>query len=211
MAAAPQTLCPRRFTQRDFVHEQKLTHRLFERLLEFGPCAAERVAHRASASLKSRKMWCSLFLVIASASSAIPTPLWGQSASAQTREPLRLARAIPLRDLQGQIDHLSVDVKGHRLFLAALEKNTIEVVDLKAGTVEGISRFQKPQGVLYLDSIGRLFVASGKDGTVKTFAVTRSPSLIPSGLRSARTRSATIRGRRNLRGLGRQRRQFGTR
>lgn len=93
-----------------------------------------------------------------------------RAACAEPREPLRLVRTIPLPDLPGRIDHLSVDVKGRRIFLAALEKNTIEVVDLKAGAVSrSLAGFQKPQGVLYLGSIGRLFVASGKDGAVKTF------------------------------------------
>src|SRR5437868_5628976 len=57
---------------------------------------------------------------------AIPT----QPANAEALEPLRLVRTIPLPDLAGRIDHLAADVGGKRIFLAALEKNTIEVVDL---------------------------------------------------------------------------------
>jgi DNA-binding beta-propeller fold protein YncE len=96
--------------------------------------------------------------------------LSSRAADAQPREPLRLVRTIPLPDLPGRIDHLAVDVEGRRLFLAALEKNTIEVVDLKAGAVSrSLAGFQKPQGLLYLGAIRRLFVASGKDGAVRTF------------------------------------------
>lgn len=95
---------------------------------------------------------------------------WTLAGRAATPEPLRLVRTIPLLDLPGRIDHLSVDIKGRRIFLAALEKNTIEVVDLKAGAVShSLAGFQKPQGVLFLSPISRLFVASGQDGSVKTF------------------------------------------
>jgi DNA-binding beta-propeller fold protein YncE len=104
---------------------------------------------------------------------AMPT----RPANAEAVEPLRLVRTIPLPDLAGRIDHLSADVKGRRIFLAALEKNTIEVVDLKAGAVSrSLAGFQKPQGVLFVGSLRRLFVASGNDGSVKTFD---GASLVP--------------------------------
>jgi DNA-binding beta-propeller fold protein YncE len=93
-------------------------------------------------------------------------------------EPLQLIRTITLPDLPGRIDHLAIDLKGHRLFLAALEKNTIEVVDLKAGKVSrSLTGFNKPQGVFYLATLNRLFVASGKDGAVRSFD---GPTLNPS-------------------------------
>ncbi|MEO5494992.1 MAG: hypothetical protein ABIR08_13310 [Sphingomonas sp.] len=92
---------------------------------------------------------------------------------------LRLVQTIPLPDLPGRIDHLSADIKGRRIFLAALEKNTIEVVDLRAGAVSrSLTGFAKPQGVFYVDTLRRLFVASGKDGAVQAFD---GPALTPSG------------------------------
>lgn len=92
------------------------------------------------------------------------------AASAEPREPLRQVMAIPLPDVPGRIDHLAVDVSRKRIFLAALEKNTVEVVDVGAGAVtQTIGGFQKPQGLLYVAKLSRLFVASGKDGTVKAF------------------------------------------
>ena len=73
-------------------------------------------------------------------------------------------------DVAGRIDHLAVDLKGKKVFLAALEKNTVEVVDVAKGAVtQTLPGFQKPQGLLYLGSLHRLYVASGKDGTVKAF------------------------------------------
>ena len=53
-------------------------------------------------------------------------------APARGEDPLRLAGTIPLPGVQGRIDHLSADVKGQRLFVAALGNNTLEVLDLAA-------------------------------------------------------------------------------
>lgn len=89
---------------------------------------------------------------------------------AQATAPLKLEKTIELPEVQGRIDHLSIDVNGQRLFVAALGNNTVEVIDLKAGKrTNTISGLQEPQGVLYVPSNDRLYVASGKDGTVKIF------------------------------------------
>ena len=89
---------------------------------------------------------------------------------AQGTQSLKLEKTIELPDVQGRIDHISLDVAGQRLFVSALGNNTVEVVDLKAGKrVNTISGLKEPQGVLYVPDKNRLFVASGKDGTVKIF------------------------------------------
>lgn len=91
-------------------------------------------------------------------------------AKAQSAPPLKLEQTIPLPDVQGRIDHMSIDVKGQRLFASALGNNTVEVIDLKSGQrAKSISGLQEPQGVLYVPSNDRLYVASDKDGTVKIF------------------------------------------
>ncbi len=96
---------------------------------------------------------------------AFATLAWGQAA-----QPLRLEKTIEMPDVQGRIDHLSVDVKGQRLFVAALGNNTLEVIDLKAGKrVKTIGQLQEPQGVLYVPATDRLYVANGKDGSVRIF------------------------------------------
>lgn len=95
---------------------------------------------------------------------------WAPLARAQGNAPLKLEQTIPLPDVQGRIDHLSVDVAGQRLFVSALGNDTVEVVDLKAGKrAHTISGLKEPQGALYIANKNRLFVASGKDGTVKVF------------------------------------------
>lgn len=47
--------------------------------------------------------------------------------------PLIQELSIPLEKVEGRIDHMTADVAGQRVFVAALGNNTVEVVDLKAG------------------------------------------------------------------------------
>jgi len=92
------------------------------------------------------------------------------TAWAQSAQPLRLEKTIELPDVQGRIDHLSIDTQGERLFVAALGNNTLEVIDLKAGKlVKTIGQLQEPQGVLYVAETNRLYIANGKDGSVRAF------------------------------------------
>ncbi|PWB42987.1 MAG: hypothetical protein C3F12_13895 [Candidatus Methylomirabilota bacterium] len=92
------------------------------------------------------------------------------AARAQGPAPLRLIQTIPLPDVNGRIDHLAVDLKGRRLFVAALGNNTLEVVDLHAGRrLRSVTGLREPQGVLYLPGRNRLFVTSARDGTVEVF------------------------------------------
>jgi DNA-binding beta-propeller fold protein YncE len=90
------------------------------------------------------------------------------AASAESEVPLKLVQSIPLPDIDGRIDHFSIDVKGRRAFLAALAKNTVEAVDLKDGRViRTLPGFAKPQGVCFVPELNKLFVATGMDGALK--------------------------------------------
>jgi DNA-binding beta-propeller fold protein YncE len=92
---------------------------------------------------------------------------WGEG---QTPSLLRLEKTVELADVQGRIDHMSVDVKGQRLFVSALGNNTVEVIDLREGKrIKTIGGLKEPQGVLYVPDSDRLYVASGKDGSVRIF------------------------------------------
>src|SRR5437660_1169397 len=89
---------------------------------------------------------------------------------AQARQPLRMEKSIEMPDVQGRIDHLSIDVKGQRLFVSALGNNTLEVIDVKSGKrVKTISSLKEPQGVLYVAESDRIYVANGDDGSVRIF------------------------------------------
>jgi DNA-binding beta-propeller fold protein YncE len=78
------------------------------------------------------------------------------------------------------MDHLSVDLKGQRLFATGVENNTVEVIDLRAGRqVRTIADLDEPQGAFYDPPTNRLFIASGGDGTVKIFDATSFQLLQP--------------------------------
>lgn len=84
--------------------------------------------------------------------------------------PLQLLQTIALEGVEGRFDHFSADVKGERLFVAALGNNSVEVIDLKAGKrIQALRGVQKPAGVLYLPDSDRLYVASGSDNSLKIF------------------------------------------
>src|SRR5689334_4275016 len=84
---------------------------------------------------------------------------------------LVLRDTIELTAVHGRIDHLSVDVEGARLFVAALATGSLEVVDLRARKrSDRITALHEPQGVLYLQSTGRVLVANGSGGGVQAYA-----------------------------------------
>jgi len=94
----------------------------------------------------------------------------GSQAHSQDHSPLRLVQTIPMPNVKGRIDHMDVDVKGKRLFVAGLENGSMEVVDLQAGKwLKSIPGFKKTQGIAYMPSLNKVFVASGDDGMVRVF------------------------------------------
>ena len=90
--------------------------------------------------------------------------------TAQEKAPLRLVQTIPMPNVKGRIDHMDVDVKGRRLFVAGLENGSVEVIDLGAGKwAKSIPGFKKTQGIAYIPSLNKVFVASGDDGMLRVF------------------------------------------
>jgi WD40 repeat protein len=88
---------------------------------------------------------------------------------AQTQS-LKLVQEIPIRGVHGRIDHMDVDIKGQRLFVAGLENGSLEVVDLRTGkSLRSIPGFKKLQGILFVPSLNKIFAASGDDGKVRVF------------------------------------------
>ena len=83
---------------------------------------------------------------------------------------LRLEREIPLPGVEGRIDHLAADIAGQRVFVAALGNGTLEIVDLAQGKrIAQIKGLKEPQGVAYAPASGAVYIASGGDGTVRSF------------------------------------------
>src|SRR5438874_12685595 len=101
-------------------------------------------------------------------------------AEAQTAgAPLVLEAKIPLGDVSGRIDHLSIDLKRQRLFVAELGNNSLGVVDLAAGKVlRRIDNLSEPQGVAYVPFADSVYVANAGDGSVR---VLRGDDLAPIG------------------------------
>jgi YVTN family beta-propeller protein len=75
---------------------------------------------------------------------------------------LEQVQAIALPNVSGRIDHMALDPEGSRLFVAALGNNTLEVIDLNAGTVtDKIKGLKEPQGVAYVPDANKLLVTNG--------------------------------------------------
>ena len=83
---------------------------------------------------------------------------------------LSLKTHVALTNVDGRMDHLSVDIKGQRLFSSALGNDTVEVIDLQSGqrirTLHGLA---EPQGLFFDASTNRLYAANGIDGATKIF------------------------------------------
>jgi len=83
---------------------------------------------------------------------------------------LTQVQVIPLDGVEGRIDHLGLDAKGRRLFVAALGNDTVEVVDLVAGKViQHIGNLRAPQGIAFAPESNRLAVANDKDGSCRLY------------------------------------------
>jgi DNA-binding beta-propeller fold protein YncE len=77
-------------------------------------------------------------------------------------ETLVLVKTIPLKGVAGKLDHLAVDSKGERLFVANKPNNTLDIVDLKSGKlVRQIADQGKVSGVTYAEDLDMIYVGNG--------------------------------------------------
>jgi YVTN family beta-propeller protein len=93
-------------------------------------------------------------------------------ASAQSTDtgPLQLETKIPLGDVRGRIDHMAVDLKRQRLFVAELGNDSVGIVDLSnRKMISRIPGLKEPQGVGYEPTTDMLYVANAGDGSVRLF------------------------------------------
>ena len=90
--------------------------------------------------------------------------------SAQEKQTLRLLQTIPLPGVKGRLDHIGVDVDKKRLFVATVDNNTLEVVDLTAGKViKSLTGFKDTQDALFLGGEFNKLYVSSLDGHVRVF------------------------------------------
>jgi DNA-binding beta-propeller fold protein YncE len=86
---------------------------------------------------------------------------------------IELQQTIALPGVEGRIDHFAIDPAGERLFVCALENNSVEVLDLRNGQrIHAISGLGSPQGVAYVSELNRLFIANDKGGLFKIYDAT---------------------------------------
>lgn len=84
--------------------------------------------------------------------------------------PLAIEAKISLGEVRGRIDHLGVDLRHHRLYVAELGNDSVGVVDLQTGkTVQTLRGLKEPQGIGYDSDTDALYVANGRDGSVDVF------------------------------------------
>jgi hypothetical protein len=83
---------------------------------------------------------------------------------------LVLKKEIALSGVEGRIDHFSVDIPNQRLFVAALENGSVEILDIQRGErAAEIKGLEEPQGLYYDSKTGRLYVATGGDGKLRIY------------------------------------------
>ena len=86
-----------------------------------------------------------------------------------------LVQTIVIPNVNGRIDHMAVDARNQRLFVAELENNSLDVIDLKAvKRIHSINNYNvtllnEPQSVVFIPELNRIFVSNGQDGTVVVF------------------------------------------
>jgi len=89
------------------------------------------------------------------------------SAAPPSPAPLVSTGAIKLSG-SGRIDHMALDEKAHRLFVAELGSGALESVDVETG--RSLARrigLREPQGVAYVPALDQVVVACGGDGMVR--------------------------------------------
>ena len=70
----------------------------------------------------------------------------------------------------GRIDHMAYDAATKRLFVAALENGSVEVLDLESERrVQSISGLSRPQGAAVIPTQGCVAVACGGDGMLHVY------------------------------------------
>jgi DNA-binding beta-propeller fold protein YncE len=96
--------------------------------------------------------------------------LFSGTMASQEGKFLSLTARFDLPNVRGRIDHLSADLQGGRLFVAALGNHSIEVLDVhSAKLIRSVTGLEEPQGIYYDVNTNRLIAACRQDGAVKIF------------------------------------------
>jgi DNA-binding beta-propeller fold protein YncE len=92
----------------------------------------------------------------------------------QASSSFSLVQTIVIPNVNGRIDHMAIDIRAQKLFVAELVNNSLDIIDLKAGKRihsinNNIGLLNEPQSVIFIPELNRIFVSNGQDGTVDVF------------------------------------------
>jgi DNA-binding beta-propeller fold protein YncE len=91
------------------------------------------------------------------------------SAKAET-PPLERVRTIALKGPVGGLDHLAIDARRERLFVANTVNDSLDTVDVKAGKLlKQVPGQRRIRGIDYSPDVDRIFVGNGAGGICNTF------------------------------------------
>ena len=93
------------------------------------------------------------------------------SSKAQTSAPLKLVETITLPGLHdGDFDHFTPDVDGHRLFLTGEENEKILVFDTSTNKlIHTMENIKAPHAILFRKDLKKLFVVEGDASAVRVY------------------------------------------
>lgn len=109
---------------------------------------------------------------VAVAVTVLVVSIWSALATkaAEVPPPLQLETKISLGEVSGRIDHLAVDLKRQRLFIAELGNNSLGIVDLaERKLLRNIPGLSEPQGVGFEPATDVVYVANAGDGSVRLY------------------------------------------
>jgi hypothetical protein len=83
---------------------------------------------------------------------------------------MKKVQTISLKGPAGRLDHLALDAKHQRLFVANMANASLDVVDLKEGKlIKQIPDQKGIQGIAYAPDLNRIFVGNGEGGACNVF------------------------------------------
>jgi DNA-binding beta-propeller fold protein YncE len=90
---------------------------------------------------------------------------------ASAEDPLRpVAKLVMPASIHGKFDHLGIDQKGGRLFVAAETAHQVLVFDLKSGKyLRSITDIEIPHAIFVREDLNRIFITDGGSGALKIY------------------------------------------
>jgi hypothetical protein len=102
--------------------------------------------------------------------SLLPAALLLGASPAVAQSALILESKIQLGDIRGRLDHMAVDLRRQKLFVAELENDSVGAVDFGTHEIAHvITDLKRPQGLAYVPTTDTLSIANGGDGSLRMF------------------------------------------